>query len=86
MLTREQARKQPCIPLVSGFLAGTKALTMGKEELLCTANDCPKWVDIDGDGVVLPFCGNGTNVGQHEHCNVASSCNNCPHRYGRCGG
>lgn len=84
MLTRAQARTKECPYRIAAFLRPDEH--PAKEWFLCTANDCPKWVDIDGDGKLNPFCGNGTNVGQQEHCTVSGNCNDCPHRYGRCGG
>lgn len=97
MLTREQALTKYCphkfpVTAVAGIIAG---LMPDSEELIaaiscnCTANDCPKWIDYEDDSP----CG---QAGCEYRDNITNDvpgaedgpnqCQNCPHRYGRCGG
>lgn len=92
MLTREQARQSKCRSCVSSITFGYHQNGHGISNKTfyypnCIANECAKWIDLDGDkSARMPFCGNGTNHGHQEHCDVSASCNDCHHRYGRCGG
>ena len=102
MLTRRQAKDNPCKPndaLLSlvGVIVAAHGAGAPQDELAsvmamipmmgkCIAEKCPMWVDLNGDGDITPFCGKGVSVGQHRSCTVSQSCNLCEHRYGRCGG
>ncbi|EGW43003.1 hypothetical protein HMPREF0178_04039 [Bilophila sp. 4_1_30] len=83
VLTREQAKKQPC-PLMpttksyeyhaNGAGIAYEAIEYGK----CAGEECPKWRDGKVDGGKCSYNGD---------CRKAvCNCTSCPDRYGYCGG
>ena len=83
VLTREQAKKQPC-PLMpttksyeyhaNGAGIAYEAIEYGK----CAGEECPKWRDGKVDGGKCSYTGD---------CRKAvCNCTSCPDRYGYCGG
>lgn len=97
MLTREQARTKYCPIKMAGSFASPSSVGIEKKYLLCTANDCPKWVDTEDEGSWM--CPKHKDyIRDHRKewlfedalkCagkNGLTECDDCPHRYGRCGG
>lgn len=90
MLTREQARKEPCPHTWKVTWTPLKFWKLCLSSRNCTANDCPKWVDEFGhDGVI---CSKNKSMNNWDECEILNAnedwedCNDCPHHYGRCGG
>lgn len=77
MLTREQARAKYCPIKMAGSISAPANIEIEKKYLLCTANDCPKWVWACYSA---EECAGGIKKkGCIEEClNI-----NNPHRYGR---
>lgn len=80
MLTRKQAKTKEC----PYFLIG-RAINY-----LCTAEECPKWVDRDIDRILCPQLTSCEKVGK-EHLFITPQeyiehCNHCEQLFGRCGG
>lgn len=92
MLTREEARQQPCRDHIDSIEYDYHHNGDGVAHKIfhyhnCTANDCPKWVDIP---IHQGWCPKGRKQKgfscPHEgRPDYDSNCNDCPHRYGRCG-
>lgn len=94
MLTREQARTKECPYRIGAHLADGEILP--QEWFLCTANDCPKWVDDEikvyaEEGArtreMTHRCDHVRYAGDARACMDGKQilCSDCNHRYGRCG-
>lgn len=79
MLTRKEAQQTECPYRVMGMFAASPENQFGEGATHCQADQCPKWRDVDlGDCEDLPCPRPCTDSNLFK-------CNDCHHRYGRCG-
>lgn len=92
MLTREKARKQPCRGHIESIEYDYHRNGDGVAYKIfhyhnCAANDCPKWVDCLEAGEYQ--CRRQLKCRKYASAlkrKVHYPCDDCHHRYGRCGG